>query len=231
METTINERIKLISERHFAGNLSAMAREVSVRQPTLRDIVGERQSSPGYDTIRNIIDCASLGVNANWLITGKGDIYKTNNIQLINQAKYTEKLFEEQEVTLYDVGAAANLKTLFCSKDQNILGKIRIPDMPKCDGAIYVTGDSMYPLLKSGDIIIYKEIQDIHNIFFGEMYLLSMEVEGDEYLTVKYVNRSEKKDCIRLVSYNTHHEPIDVALTDIRAMALVKLSIRKNTMR
>lgn len=231
MEQSINERIRLISEMHFGGNLSAMARTVGVRQPTLRDIVGERQSSPGYDTIKNIVDSSSLGINANWLITGEGDMYKPSNIQLINRPKYTEKTLDEQEVSLYDVGAAANLKTLFCSKDQNILGKIKIPDMPKCDGAIYVTGDSMYPLLKSGDIIIYKEIQDIHSIFFGEMYLLSMEVEGDEYLTVKYVNRSDKEGFIKLVSYNTYHEPLDVSLTDIKAMALVKMSIRKNTMR
>ncbi|MDH6358244.1 S24 family peptidase [Parabacteroides sp. PF5-9] len=231
METTINERIKLISEKHFNGNLSAMSRAVSVRQPTLRDIVGERQSSPGYDTIRSIVDSSSLGINADWLITGEGEMYKSGNIQLINQPQTSEQRLEEQEVALYDVSAAANLKALFCAKTQHILGKIRIPDMPKCDGAIYVTGDSMYPLLKSGDIVIYKEIQDFQNIFYGEMYLLAMEIEGDEYLTVKYVNKSEKEGSIKLVSYNTHHEPMDVSLTDIQAMALVKLSIRKNTMR
>ena len=102
--------------------------------------------------------------------------------------------------------------------------------MPKCDGAVYVTGDSMYPLLKSGDIVVYKELYDFNNVIFGEMYLVSFDLEGDEYLAVKYVNRSDKEGYIKLVSYNSHHDPKDIPLNCIRAMALVKLSIRKNTM-
>ena len=44
----------------------------------------------------------------------------------------------------------------------------------------------MYPLLKSGDIIAYKEVPvEIQHIFYGEMYLVSIDVEGEEYLTVK----------------------------------------------
>ena len=44
-----------------------------------------------------------------------------------------------------------------------MLDYISIPRLPKCDGAVYVTGDSMYPLLKSGDIVLYKEVSDIKN--------------------------------------------------------------------
>jgi hypothetical protein len=32
------------------------------------------------------------------------------------------------------------------------------------------------------------------------------------------------------VSYNPHHEPMDIPLTSIQAMAIVKFSIRKNMM-
>lgn len=47
-------------------------------------------------------------------------------------------------------------------------------------------------------------------------------------LAVKYINRSEKENCIKLVSYNIHHEPMDLSLDRINAMALVKFSTRKN---
>ncbi|WP_455674305.1 S24 family peptidase [Phocaeicola sp.] len=151
-------------------------------------------------------------------------------IQVLNHPKATEKKLSDQEVNLYDISAAANLKTLLLNKDQNILGKISIPDMPKCDGAVFVTGDSMYPLLKSGDIVVYKEVKDFEGVIFGEMYLVSFELFGDDYLAVKYVNRSEKEGFVKLVSYNTHHDPKDIPISAIRAMALVKLSIRKNTM-
>lgn len=103
------------------------------------------------------------------------------NIQILNEPKTKEKKLTEQEVLLYDVSAAANLKTLFDNKRQNILGKISIPDMPRCDGAVYVTGDSMYPLLKSGDIIVYKELHDFQEVIYGEMYLVSFDLDGDDF--------------------------------------------------
>ena len=114
---------------------------------------------------------------------------------------------------------------------QEPIDYISIPRLPKCDGAVYITGDSMYPLLKSGDIILYKEIQDIKNeIFWGEMYLLSLEISGEEFVTVKYIQKSEKDGFVKLVSQNKHHQDKDVALDKIRALAIVKASIRINSM-
>ena len=172
-----------------------------------------------------------------WLITGKGSMLKENpqkdpepDIQILHHPKVPDKKVEQQAIKLYDVSAAANLRTLFDNKDQNILGEITIPDIPKCDGAVYVNGDSMYPLLKSGDIIAYKEIHTFSSVVYGEMYLISFDLAGDEYLCVKYVNKSEEEGYIKLVSYNPHHQPMDIPVSSINAMGLIKFSIRKNTM-
>lgn len=59
----------------------------------------------------------------------------------------------------------------------------------------------MYPLLKSGDIVLYKEIPvEQQSIFFGEMYLLGVRVdEWKEMITVKYVQKSDKgEEYVRL---------------------------------
>lgn len=146
----------------------------------------------------------------------------------------TDNIRDIQLIPLYNLEATAGLVELF--RDQSVMipvDTIKIPNLPKCDGAIYVTGDSMYPLLKSGDIVAYKQIHDFNNdIFWGEMYLVSVEVAGEEYVSVKYVQKSEKgDDYIRLVSQNHHHQPKDVSLSKVRAMALVKASIRINSMR
>ncbi|MNE83657.1 hypothetical protein D3C80_1804910 [compost metagenome] len=89
----------------------------------------------------------------------------------------------------------------------------------------------MYPLLKSGDIVLYKEINDIRNeIFWGEMYLLSIDMSGEEYITVKYIQKSERDGFVKLVSQNKHHQDKDVEMSKIKALALVKASIRINAM-
>ena len=178
-------------------------------------------------------------VDLNWLLLGKGspkhpakfcesELAK-GEVQIIHNPKTVEAI-DDRSVTLYDITAAANLKTLFTNKHQYALGKIRIPNISACDGAVYVNGDSMYPILKSGDIIGYKEINSFESVIYGEIYLVSFMIDGDEYLAVKYANRSEKEGCIKLVSYNTHHEPMDIPFAAINAMAIVKFSIRRHMM-
>ena len=93
-----------------------------------------------------------------------------------------------------------------------------------------VTLYDMYPILKSGDIVGFKEINNFSNVIYGEMYIVAFHLDGDQYLTVKYVNRSEKEGYVKLVSYNPHHEPMDLPVDTIQDMAIVKFSIRKNMM-
>ena len=193
---------------------------------------------------RNRIDFHLLlskldNVDLNWLLVGKGapvhpskfcdSELAQGEVQLIHNPKAAERM-DDRSVALYDITAAANLKMLLSNKNQSVVGQIQIPSIPLCDGAVYISGDSMYPILKSGDIVGFKEISSFNSVIYGEMYLVSFMIEGDEYLAVKYVNRSDKDNCIKLVSYNAHHEPMDIQLSCINAMAIVKFSIRRHMM-
>lgn len=174
-------------------------------------------------------------LNSEWLLTGNGPMVKEDNANIIimnKERKTIDSVHVNQEIPLYDLEAVAGLRELFNSgTPQRVLDTIKIPNLPKCDGAISVTGDSMYPLLKSGDIILYKETE-FENIFFGEMYLLSVKLnEWEEYITVKYVQKSEQgQEFVKLVSQNSHHQPKDIHISKISALALIKASIRINTM-
>ena len=178
-------------------------------------------------------------IDYNWLLVGKGqpvhqakfcnDEIVSGEVEMIHNPKTADPV-DDRSIPLYDITAAANLKTLLANKQQHVVGKIQIPNIPVCDGALYISGDSMYPILKSGDVVGFKEISNFSNVIYGEMYLVSFCIDGDEYLSVKYINRSEVEGCIKLVSYNPHHEPMDIPLTSIQAMAIVKFSIRKNMM-
>ncbi|NBL66081.1 peptidase S24 [Flavobacterium sp. NST-5] len=192
--------------------------------------------SIGSTVLENIL-LVYTDLNPVWLLTGKGPIFVENNNIPENKSieRYqlkTDRFIESQQIPLYDIEAVAGLVPLFQdSKSQSPIDHISIPNLPKCDGAVYVTGDSMYPLLKSGDIVLYKEIQDIANeIFWGEMYLLGIDMSGEEYITVKYIQKSDIQGCVRLVSQNKHHQDKDVEITKIKALALVKASIRINAM-
>lgn len=221
--------------------LRQIIKNQGVTNKVVADALGIESTNIGrYDDLskRKLSELITISKSLNMSLSeliqqSVSDDVELEEATIINRPKYTEKVEENGELYLYDIEAAANLKSLLVNKDQNILGKISIPNIPKCDGAVYVKGDSMYPLLKSGDIIAYKEVPvEIQHIFYGEMYLVSIDIEGEEYLTVKYINQSERGcEWIKLVSYNQHHQPKDFPLSSVRALALVKLSIRMNTMK
>lgn len=176
-------------------------------------------------------------LNVRWLITGEGNFEVSSNIFNEDSAIYKLRsdrvLKESQSIPLYDIEAVAGLVPLFdTTKSNSPIDQISIPNLPKCDGAIKVTGDSMYPLLKSGDIIMYKQVSDIENdIFWGEMYLLSAATSDEEYITVKYIQKSEKgEQWVKLVSQNQHHQDRHIKRSRIKALALIKASIRINSM-
>lgn len=210
----------------------------------LAGYLGVSRSTLSNWIVRNSIDFPLLlgklsEVDYNWLLTGKGSPkpqqkrcdseWVRGEVEILHNPK-TPDAVDDRSVALYDIAAAANLKTLLADKRQYVVGRIQIPSIPVCDGALYISGDSMYPILKSGDIVGFKEINSFSNVIYGEMYLVSFVIDGDEYLAVKYVNRSDREGCLKLVSYNPHHEPMDVPLESINAMAIVKFSIRKNMM-
>ena len=180
---------------------------------------------------RNIL-VQELNVNAEWL--DGDDSAEMFNLEpdLTAFRLKTDNALPMQSVPLYSIEGTAGLVPLFAERRQmKPIDFIHIPNLPKCDGAIYVVGDSMYPLLKSGDIVLYKQLNDLNDIFWGDMYLLSIDIDGEEYITVKYVQKSANDGFVKLVSQNPHHADKDVAMNRIRAIALVKASIRMNSIR
>lgn len=180
-------------------------------------------------------------VNLYWLITGKGEmVYKTEQSGIVSEppASYnvrnirklkTDKKKEIQLIPLYEISASAGVMELLSDvhrQRQIPIDYIQIPNMPACDGALPISGDSMYPLLKSGDIVLFKEVNDKANIIWGEMYLAAVRHNGDEFFFSKYIQKSERNGYARFVSENKHHQPVEFPIDSIVGIALIKASIR-----
>lgn len=226
----IVERVLQLIE--FKGiNKSRFYRETGLSNGFL-DKVKDIGSSKLEDILKTYPD-----ISPEWILTGKGAMVREvkQPIQGETKSEYllrTDSRRSEQLVPLYNLEASAGLVQLFGRDETTPIDYISVPNLPACDGAIYVTGDSMYPLLKSGDIVMYKQVLDIFNsLFWGEMYIIHIDIDGDAFTTVKYVHKSDNgPDYIKLVSQNQHHAAKDINLKHIKAAALVKASIRINSM-
>lgn len=224
MDTT-GERIRLM-RKQLNMTQEQMAQRLGIGKAALSMIeTGKARLSARN---KNIL-VQDFNANPDWLETGSGKMFNAEpNLTPLNV--HSDRALPLQSVPLYSIEGTAGLVPLFAEeKTFEPVNYIHIPNLPKCDGAIYVVGDSMYPLLKSGDIILYKQLSDVRDVFWGDMYLLSIDIDGEEYITVKYVQKSDHEGYVRLVSQNQHHADKEVAINRIRAIALVKASIRMHT--
>lgn len=219
------------------GNKAAFAKQLGVSPQTVHSWIARNT----FDSELVFAKCD--GLSADWLLTGEGPMLRSEDgirfEETIQRApvrlhrisgKSRDTVVSEQSVPLYGVEATAGIMAQGDMSDY-IIDHISIPHMPKVDGALVVTGDSMFPIIKSGDIVLYKVFQDFRHIIYGQMYLVSVIMEGDTLVLVKYVYKVEgAEDFILLVSENKHHEPFKVPLTSVRSLALIKGSIRYHVM-
>ena len=223
----MSERIKLI-RKELKLTQEQLAQRLGIGKAALSMI---ETGKCGLSTRNRNILIQDLNINPDWLDTGHGEMFNAKP-DLTSYRLRTDNTLPMQSVPLYSIEGTAGLVPLFNDRENNKpVNYIHIPNLPKCDGAIYVSGDSMYPLLKSGDIVLYKQLHNIEDIFWGDMYLLSIDLEGEEYIVVKYIQKSEREGYVKLVSQNPHHADKEIEISRIRAIALVKASIRMNTIR
>jgi len=233
---TVKDRLKLFC-KESGMPISVFEKSINVSNGYINSI----SKGLGIDILNTIIEKYS-NLNIEWVLSGKGNMLKTSHedsklssLEVVksHKPKYIEKKEDVQDIPLFNFKASAGIKEILGpSSNDFLIDTIRIPDMPKCDGAIKIMGDSMMPKLKPGDIIMYKEMPlNLQDLFYGEMYLISYEIDGDYYVVVKYIRKSEKGEpFIKLVSENPEHASKDIEFGRINALALIKGYINVSTM-
>lgn len=209
---------------------SSMAESFGISPSKFSEILKGRMNA-GTDIMSKL--SVSYGISANWLLTGYGEM--TDSVQAFSPTHtfrlQTDRNLDSQAVPLYDNNATAGLVAIFNDHSIEPTDFLRIPNLPPVDGAVYVRGESMSPLLKSGDIVMYKKKElSVESILWGEIYLLSFVTDGDTYTAVKYIQKAEDPDMVRLVSFNPTFAPKDIPMSSITALALVKASLTFHTM-
>ena len=236
MQNSVYDRIdsvlieKNLSEREFAkgtGDLGFLFPKI-YENAKKRNPADIKIAMQWVDSLRDLFPQYSR----EWLLYGTGDKFDSKDVSP-NQifSGVTDRPLDQQDVPLYDYNATAGLVAIFNDHTLEPTDYLKIPNLPPVDGAIYVRGESMSPLLKSGDIVMYKKKElSLDSILWGEIYLLSFMTDGDSYTAVKYIQKSDQVDKVRLVSFNPTFAPKDIPMSSITALALVKASLTFHTM-
>ena len=225
---SIKERIIEYCEK---SNISV--RQFEIRAKMSNGYVSSIRKGLGLTKLENVLN-AFPDLSREWLLYGEGEMLKkpSNTVEpsKVFSLKSDQEIPDLQRIPLYELTATAGLVAIFQDAAPVPDDYISVPGLPPVDGAIFVRGDSMTPVLKSGDIIIYKKMElSEDSILWGQIYLLSYSNESDCFTVVKYLRHSDKAGFVRLVSENNFYDPLEIPASSITALALVKASITFHT--
>ena len=138
-------------------------------------------------------------INLGWLLTGKGEMLKEEEILPV--AVHTNN--PKKGIPLIPVEAMAGIAN----------GEVSVLEMD-CERYII-------PMFKDADYLIKLPLSDL---FFqwNKPYVIDTDQGG----LIKKVCKSTKKNCIKLVSENPEYEPFDLHKSQIYAIALVIGTVR-----
>lgn len=156
---------------------------------------GDKELKPS--TIRKICD-AKPELNSDWLCYGIGSPWRSEEDIEEEYAKDALKKVGRPYFDIDFLGGfdLVNLDTVEYADDYISMEPYNKEGYFWCK----LSGDSMYPLIKSGSRICLRHIPEgVQDIIYGEVYAI---VTKNEMRTVKWVSRADDEQNIRLIPEN-----------------------------
>jgi phage repressor protein C with HTH and peptisase S24 domain len=168
-------------------------------------------------------------LNIEWLVTGNGEMIK-NAEREQKTIEISESAISETKrkgALIYDIDATCGLNGRDIEfTDEKVIGSIDAPEINPDSKIIFATGDSMQPLIASGDRVVIRKIESWDYFNYGQVYLIIT----NEYRFIKRVRRHPKDadNLILLRSENPDYDDIDLPKREIIHLFIVEniLSIK-----
>lgn len=181
--------------------------------------VGDGTRNKTIDRISDIYP----DLNTVWLKTGVGemliDTERTDKTVSISQSSISEK--SRKGALIYDIDATCGTDGRALEfTDEKVIGSIDAPEINPNSQIIFASGDSMQPLIYSGDRIVIRKIESWDYFNYGQVYLIIT----NEYRFIKRVRKhpTDEENTIVLRSENEHYDDIALPKKEILYLYLVE---------
>lgn len=126
-----------------------------------------------------------------------------------------------EQIPIYDVPIDASFLERYRDDGPGMepVGFLNIPKLRNCNFAAVISGNSMYPIMKSGTVVVCRMVENLDYFDEGEMYFIST-VNGFE--TVKYVQSGDTPDELKLIPHNEKIKATIVKKSMILRMCIVE---------
>lgn len=172
----------------------------------------------------DLIYTKCVDIDANWLLTGKGDMLKPAFNSII--AKESDNNSNESNIPLVNVSAIGGFgNNSFAIDSKDVKEYYIIPKFKnkRVDFMIEVEGDSMYDRYSPGDIVACTIIKESSFLQWYKVHVIATREQG---IIIKRIEPGETSDYLTMISDNHRYKPFSVPKSEITGMALVVGTIR-----
>lgn len=169
-------------------------------------------------------------MSTEWLLRDKGEMIK-NAEREQKTIEISESAISETKrkgALIYDIDATCGLSGRDIEfTDEKVIGSIDAPEINPDSKIIFATGDSMLPLIASGDRVVIRKIESWDYFNYGQVYLIIT----NEYRLIKRVRRHPKDadNLILLRSENPDYDDIDLPKREIIHLLLWRTFYQSKT--
>ncbi len=201
-------------QHYCSGNKAQFARMLDITPQTISTWL----TRDTFDADKIFAKCED--VNGDWLLSGEGQMLKYKHSCTGYEANQ-ETPTSTNPIPLVTEKAAAgfgNNSFAICEddiKDYYIIPKFRFANV---DFMIEVSGLSMYPHFKSGDIIACTILHDAKFIQWNRCHVIATRDQG---ILVKRIMPGTQEGSYLIVSDNKEYPPFELPISEITGIALV----------
>jgi hypothetical protein len=196
----------------------------------------KKRNTPPSIEFLNALKCSFEQYDINWVLTGNGSMLKSDEKTVVLVEGVNGK--QKKLIPFYDINAEAGTM-----QRSNMDASARPDDFVDAgdwfldaDSAMRVHGDSMFPVYKSGSIIVMREVHNKQLIVFGQDYM----IQTSEYRVIKRLQKSGITGCWLACSINEEiwekgelagrlvHEPFDISIDSVTNLFRVLGCVTRN---
>ena len=162
-------------------------------------------------------------INPDWLLTGEGEMYKTNKVQIFDNENGIKVNYYPDVYASAGYGAVNTIiEPQKVTLSKFIIDSFKIIN-PKRVDLIHIYGDSMEPVFQNGDIAVVERIDDISEVKNGDTIIAN--IDGD--LFIKKIEKIPFQNAIILKSTNSLYKDIIVEdFNKFKVVAIVRGKFR-----
>lgn len=222
----INNRVLKLIEYYTNRSVKKFAESINIPQQTVNRLFNKDTRTGKFPVATTEILVAItrmyVDVDANWLMTGAGNMFKTSPAPLQKDNQTTVAIGTRSDkndgIPLIPIDAMAGM----LSGDDHTIMEYEceyyvIPMFKGAEFLIQVKGDSMRPQYYSGDIVACKRLPLDTFFQWNRTYV----IDSEQGVLIKKIEKGSDDAHITLVSENKEYKPFEIAKEKIYSLALV----------